>query len=236
MKLTKETLKRIIKEELEATLGEMKTKPRIPNILLENVMTWEKFISTLNAIILVKKGEQGAKLGVAIGKLGLLGATDVVELLAKEPNKVLDLLAKALGISEGLINVLFKGGSFADVVRASASLPDERRTKAGYLSMLDFDDEYLKIIDNKLENAILTKLLDVIKAKKTAQENIQNFNVNEVIEDFIRDQFRRDLKGAPRKSAATVKAQSSASVTGTRGKQKLGNLNPLRGQNAADIE
>ena len=32
MKLTKETLKRIIKEELEATLGEMKTKPRIPNL------------------------------------------------------------------------------------------------------------------------------------------------------------------------------------------------------------
>ena len=32
MKLTKATLKRIIKEELEATLGEMKTKPRIPNL------------------------------------------------------------------------------------------------------------------------------------------------------------------------------------------------------------
>ena len=204
------------------------------NILLENVMTWDKLISTVKAIILVKKGEQGAKLAAAIGKLGLLGATDVLELLNKEPDKLLDLLAKALGISEGLINVLFKGGSFVDVVRRSASLPDERRTKAGYLSILDFDDEYLKIIDNKLENSILNKLLDVIEAKsQDSNEDIRAFNVNEVIEDFIKDEFRRDLKGAPRKSAATVKAQSAASVTGTRGKQKLGNLNPLRG---ADIE
>ena len=205
-------------------------------VLLENVMTWDKFISTLEAIMLVKKGEQGTKLGVAIGKIGLLGATDVVELLAKEPNKVLDLLAKALGISEGLVDVLFKGKSFAEVIKGAASLPDERRTQAGYLSMLDFDDDYLKIIDNKLENAILTKLLEVIKIKQTNQENIQNFNVNKVMEDFIENEFDRELKGAPTKRATTVKAQTKTSAGAKRFKDKASNYSPFRGQDAVDIE
>lgn len=186
----------------------------------QTTMTWDKLMSTLEAIVLVKKGEKGVEVATKIAKLLLVGSTDVMELLGQNPNAVLDNLAKSLGIVETAIDLVTGVKDVGDIIQNAASLPDERRSKAGYLAMLDFDDEYIKIIDNGLENSILNKLISIAKQKQNSSENIADFDINKVIEDFIQQEFSRSLSGAPEKKASDVKKQGKFGVARQRIKQK----------------
>ena len=191
-------------------------------------MTWDRLISTLEAIILVKKGEKGAEFATKIAKLGLFGSADLLELLNKDPNKVLSGLASSLGLVESAYELVTGAKDINDIIQNAASLPDEQRSKAGYLAMLDFDDEYIKIIDDKFENPILNNLIAIVKQKQNSNENIADFNINSVIEDFIQQEFNnRRLSGAPEKKASDVKQQGKAGVAKQRVKQKLSNVNPF---------
>ena len=86
--------------------------------------------------------------------------------------------------------------------------------------MLDFDDEYIKIIDNSLENPILNKLISIAKQKQSSSENIADFDINKVIEDFIQQEFSRSLSGAPEKKASDVEQRGKLGVVKQRIKQK----------------
>ena len=186
-----------------------------------NVRTIGELIGVIDAIIAIKKGEKlaGGALKAASTVL-TLGTSELLGLLGDNPSKILNNLGDALGLVGAGLDIVTGAKSMSDVVSSSASLPDSERTKAGYLAMLDFDDDYIKILDNNLENDLLNHLKD--KLLRSQGMPIARFDINKVLEDYLKSQFNgRTLGGAPAKPAATIKNMNKRNVAKTRVKQKF---------------
>lgn len=182
-----------------------------------NVQTIGELIGVIDAIIAIKKGEKiaGKTLKIATAAL-TLGSSDIVlNLFDKDPIGLLNKLGDALGLVGAGRDIVTGAKSVYDVVKSSASLPDSERTKAGYLAMLDFDDDYIKILDNNLENDLLNHLKD--KLLRSQGMSIEQFDINKVLEDYLKSQFNgRTLGGAPPNSAANIKKRNRMGAVGKR--------------------
>jgi len=189
-------------------------------ILLE-VADMGELMSTIQAIIVVKKGEKlaGNLLKVAAAAVG--GVEMVKSLLEANPSELLEKLGSVIGLGSAVLDMVTGATDARQVVAQAAKLPDAQRSKAGFLAMLDFDDPYLTILDDKLENDLLNYLLDKVQEAQRAGTPINDFDINKVFEEFIKDTFQRDIKGAPAKRAVTVKARGKLGTAGARVKQKF---------------
>jgi hypothetical protein len=189
--------------------------------LLLEVIDMGEFLSTIQAIIAVKKGEKlaGNLLKVAAAAVG--GVETLKSLLDTNPSELLAQLGNVIGLGQAVLDMVTGAKDARQVVAQAAKLPDAQRSKAGFLAMLDFDDPYLTILDDKLENDLLNYLLDKVQEAQSAGTSINDFDINKVFEEFIKDTFRRDIKGAPAKRAVTVKARGKLGTAGARVKQKF---------------
>jgi hypothetical protein len=185
-----------------------------------NVRTIGELIGVIDAIIAIKKGEKLAGGALKAASTALtLGTSDILKILGENPREILNNLGDALGLVGAGLDIVTGAKSMSDVVSSSASLPDSERTKAGYLAMLDFDDDYIKILDNNLENDLLNHLKD--KLLRSQGMPIDQFDINKVLEDYLKSQFNgRTLGGAPGKSAASIAKRTKSNVAKTRLKQK----------------
>jgi hypothetical protein len=185
-----------------------------------NVQTIGELIGVIDAIITIKKGEKltgvalkAAAAALSVGTSELLGLVD-------NPADLLDKLGDALGLVGAGFDIVTGAKSVSDVVSSAASLPDSERTKAGYLAMLDFDDDYIKILDNNLENDLLNHLKD--KLQSSQGMSVDDFDINKILQDYLKSEFNgRTLGGAPAKSAATIPKMSTLNVAKRRMQQKL---------------
>jgi hypothetical protein len=185
-----------------------------------NVRTIGELIGVIDAIIAIKKGEKLAGGALKAASTALtLGTSDILKILGENPREILNNLGDALGLVGAGLDIVTGAKSMSDVVSSSASLPDSERTKAGYLAMLDFDDDYIKILDNNLENDLLNHLKD--KLLRSQGMPIDQFDINKVLEDYLKSQFNgRTLGGAPAKSAASIAKRTKSNVLKTRLRQK----------------
>lgn len=185
-----------------------------------NVRTIGELIGVIDAIIAIKKGENLAGGALKAASTALtLGTSDILKILGENPREILNNLGDALGLVGAGLDIVTGAKSMSDVVSSSASLPDSERTKAGYLAMLDFDDDYIRILDNNLENDLLNHLKD--KLLRSQGMPIDQFDINKVLEDYLKSQFNgRTLGGAPGKSAASIAKRTKRNVAKTRLKQK----------------
>ena len=185
-----------------------------------NVQTIGELIGVIDAIIAIKKGEKLTGVALKAASVALnLGSSELLGLLGENPREILNNLGDALGLVGAGLDIVTGAKSMSDVVSSSASLPDSERTKAGYLAMLDFDDDYIKILDNNLENDLLNHLKD--KLLRSQGMSIDQFDINKVLEDYLKSQFNgRTLGGAPAKSAASIAKRTKSNVAKTRLKQK----------------
>ena len=180
-------------------------------------------LSTIQAMIAVKKGEKltGNLLKVASAAVG--GVDAIKSLLsAGNADVILGALGDMMGLGQAAIDLVTGSQDARQVVAKAAKLPDSERTKAGYLAMLYFDYNYLEILDDKLENDLLNYLLDKVSGAQAAGTNINNFDVNETFEEFIKDTFKRTMTGAPQKRATDVVKRGKMSTVAQRAKQKVG--------------
>ena len=180
-------------------------------------------LSTIQAMIAVKKGEKltGNLLKIASAAVG--GVDAIKSLLsAGNADAILGALGDMMGLGQAAIDLVTGSQDARQVVAKAAKLPDSERTKAGYLAMLDFDDNYLEILDDKLENDLLNYLLDKVSGAQAAGTDINNFDVNKTFEEFIKDTFNRAMTGAPQKRATDIVKRGKASTVLQRGKQKVG--------------
>ena len=186
-----------------------------------NVETIGELIGVIDAIIAIKKGEKLAGVALKAASAALtLGTSEILKIFGDNPNDLLNKLGDALGLVGAGFDIVTGAKSVSDVVRSSASLPDSERTKAGYLAMLDFDDDYIKILDNNLENDLLNHLKD--KLLRSQGMSVEQFDINKVLEDYLKSQFNgRTLGGAPPNPAANIKNMNKRNVAGRRVKQKF---------------
>jgi len=117
--------------------------------LLLEVIDMGEFLSTIQAIIAVKKGEKlaGNLLKVAAAAVG--GVETLKSLLDTNPSELLAQLGNVIGLGQAVLDMVTGAKDARQVVAQAAKLPDAQRSKAGFLAMLDFDDPYLTILDDK---------------------------------------------------------------------------------------
>lgn len=188
------------------------------------ISTVSDVLSTIEAIIAVKKGEKlvGAALNIAIGIFGSVEALQ--EMLGIDHTKVISKLSSAMGLAASAVEIVAGADDVKQVLAKAAKLPDSQRSKAGYLAMLDFDDPYLEITDDKLENDLLNFLLEkALEAQKNGT-SIDDFDVNEIFEEFITTRFKRNISGASQKNITNVQSLGKGGVVKKRAGQKWSNV------------
>jgi len=183
----------------------------------QQIETLEDLVVTIKAIMAIKNGERlaGTALDLVKGVVGVDAAFQFMNKageVVKEPNKIIDALGKGLGLVGAAVDVITGAQSIADVIKTAAALPDSERSKAGYLQMFDIDDEYLEILDDKLDNDLVKYLLKKTQEAIAADTDIEDFDVNRVFEEFIQAAFKRDISGAEVKKATSIQKQTKADV------------------------
>ena len=218
MRLTQETIKQIIKEELEIVLKEQQAG---------QINTIGDLTQMLKAISVIKKG---GNIAGGLGNVGLktisafLGIADINQLkdYLSEPEKFIDKIVSYMGIAGDLKDVLMGTADLAELLAKFTKLPDQDVKKAGYLSMLDIDDDYLKIVDNDLENNIINKLIQNITAQGAANTPIENLDMNQLFATALGNLFNnKTVTGAAEKKASDVKKLGKAGVAKKRFGQKF---------------
>jgi hypothetical protein len=216
MKITQQTIKQLINEELE-------------NVLLEQqgIQTIGELITMLKAISVIKKG--GNILG-SLGKVGLkamsafLGLADVTAIkdFLSDPQKALDTIVETMGVVGDLKDVLLGTADLGELMTSFTRLPDQDAKKAGYLAMFDIDDTYLTIVDNDLENKIINQLIQNVTAQGAANTNIADLDMNKLFSDALGNiADGRTLQGAAEKKVSDVKKLGKTGVAKKRLAQKF---------------
>ena len=180
------------------------------------VRTVQDMIGVVRAIMAIKRGEQltGTVMNIASA---VVGGMETLKML--EPAAAQEKLMSALGLAGTAMDILSGAADIKDVVTKFSGLPDSQRSQAGYLQMLDFDDQYLQMLDNNLDNDILNYVLQKLEASTDA--NISSVNVNAWLEEFITQTFQRAIAGAPEQAAGDVKKRGKLGVAGARARQTV---------------
>jgi len=165
------------------------------------IETAKDFVQVLQAISMVKKGEKlGAGAAKIVGSvMGLSAADDLMNLLAMEPNEILAKMGDALGVASDVWGVVTGSKDIGDTMKNLTKLPDEKAKKAGFLGILDINDNYLKMIDNRLENAIINDLIR--KFADLGDSNIQDMDLNAEFAKSVKKVLggEETISGAPEK-------------------------------------
>lgn len=131
--------------------------------------------------------------------MGLSAADDLMNLLAMEPNEILAKMGDALGVASDVWGVVTGSKDIGDTMKNLTKLPDEKAKKAGFLGILDINDNYLKMIDNRLENAIINDLIR--KFADLGDSNIQDMDLNAEFAKSVKKVLggEETISGAPEK-------------------------------------
>ena len=132
--------------------------------------------------------------------------------------------AGAVGVAASVAKKVIATGQLAQLALA-AKLPDEQTENNPFLSAFNVDDEYSKIIDDRIESSFINYLAKDIeeKIKTEPQRLLGDYDVNEVLNDFLKQTFdNRSMAGGEKEKAATIK-KGAASAAG-KGKEKAGGV------------
>lgn len=131
---------------------------------------------------------------VVINTFGDLKKT-ISNVMNKERLKAAGQQTAALALDQvlGAIPFASNAKSAFDFVRGIYTATDDKKTKT-FIDKINADDQYSKIIDDKLEMEFLKYLADLIM-RKPDQESLTNFDVNKELEKYLATQYgQRTLK------------------------------------------
>ena len=170
---------------------------------------------------MVKKGETLTRGATKIigAVMGLSSSEELMEFLSLEPAEILSKMGDRLGVVQDVWGIVTGSKSVADTMANLTKLPDEKAKKAGFLGILDINDNYLKIVDNRLENSIINDLID--KFTNAGDSNIEDVDLNQEFADSVKDILggSETISGAPRKRMGDQAIIGKGAITKDRFKQ-----------------
>jgi len=196
------------------------------------IETAKDFVELLNALSAIKKGENLTKGGLSL-VMALVGAVtsgEVQIMMNLKPTELLQKIGKALEVGGAIWDLVTGAGSAAEALKGLTRLPDEEVTKAGFLGILDINDNYLKLTDNRLENSIINKLLK--KFTDLGDANIEDMDMNAEFAKAIKSVLggTETLTGAPEKKMKDQSVIGKGAITKDRLKQNT----PFMGDKTRD--
>jgi hypothetical protein len=84
---------------------------------------------------------------------------------------------------------------FQNIVKDIATAEDNKDTTAGFLKLFNIDDEYQKMLDDKIEIKFIEKMIASLKGM-TPDTSLEQLNFNNQLIDFLKNEFEgRTLTG-----------------------------------------
>jgi len=84
---------------------------------------------------------------------------------------------------------------FQNIVQDIATAEDNKDTTAGFLKLFNIDDEYQKMLDDKIEIKFIEKMIASLKGI-TPDTSLEQINFNTQLVNFLKDEFQgRTLTG-----------------------------------------
>ena len=166
-----------------------------PSTLNENV-TIEDFKKLVNGVIRLKKGVESGEITADVGGKILSVAIDT-------------LTAGQAGNVKKIWDVVMSAKSLAPLVK-SARLPDTETDNSPFLDVFNVSDEYSKILDDRIENAFINHLADQLEAGALDDIDIQTWDVNAYLEDWLKSKFdNKAVTGAEPSRIDTAKLKQT---------------------------
>ena len=166
-----------------------------PSTLNENV-TIEDFKKLVNGVIRLKKGVESGEITADVGGKILSVAIDT-------------LTAGQAGNVKKIWDVVMSAKNLAPLVK-SARLPDTETDNSPFLDVFNVSDEYSKILDDRIENAFINHLADQLEAGALDDIDIQTWDVNAYLEDWLKSKFdNKAVTGAPPSKIDTAKLKQT---------------------------
>ena len=78
--------------------------------------------------------------------------------------------------------------AFAMIVKDVMTAEDNKETTAGFLGLLNIDDEWQKMLDNKVEMEFIKDSIDYIRTLDP-DTSVENLNLNQRLVDFLKQKF-----------------------------------------------
>ena len=142
---------------------------------------------------------------VEAGKIGKDVAISYIE------NLVSTLTGGASGFAKDIVSNVVKAKKLRNIALA-AKLPEEETIASPLLSMFNIDDDYSKILDDKVEKSFINYLQEFI-TKISDDTPIANFDVNNVLEMFLAKKFNIHCKDIDREENRRAKEIELGAVT-----------------------
>jgi len=185
MKLIIENWRSFMNEEVE---------PEIP----ETIKTFGDLKKILKQVHIYYKA-------VEAGKIGKDVAISYIE------NLVSTLTGGASGFAKDIVSNVVKAKKLRNIALA-AKLPEEETIASPLLSMFNIDDDYSKILDDKVEKSFINYLQEFI-TKISDDTPIANFDVNNILEMFLAKKFNIHCKDIDREENRRAKEIELGAVT-----------------------
>ena len=106
-------------------------------------------------------------------------------LLAKKGSEVAGIASRLLG-GNAIVDFIRAAGGIKGLIKNVGKLPDQKTDKFPFLDMFNVDDEYSKLIDDRVENTLLNRLSDLISKQSPNEQIPAGWNINDWLENELK--------------------------------------------------
>jgi uncharacterized protein Yka (UPF0111/DUF47 family) len=128
-----------------------------------------------------------------IGEEGIKFITNQIAPAAMSLYNAAKWIIKVFNISKDLKQAYDEGTAdvnkvFSNIMQDIMTAPDNKDTTAGFLGLFNIDDEWQKMLDDKIEIKFINKMVNQLKSTNPATP-LDQLNFNQQLIDFLKDEF-----------------------------------------------
>ena len=128
-----------------------------------------------------------------IGEEGIKFIVDQILPVARTLFKAVKWIMKVFSISKDLKQAYDEGTAdvnkvFANIMQDIMTAPDNKDTTAGFLGLFNIDDEWQKMLDDKIEIKFINQMVSQLKSLD-ATTRLDQLNFNQQLIDFLKAEF-----------------------------------------------
>ena len=128
-----------------------------------------------------------------IGEEGIKFIVDQILPVARTLFKAVKWIMKVFSISKDLKQAYDEGTAdvnkvFANIMQDIMTAPDNKDTTAGFLGLFNIDDEWQKMLDDKIEIKFINQMVNYLKSIDP-NTSLEQLNFNQKLIDFLKKEF-----------------------------------------------
>lgn len=128
-----------------------------------------------------------------IGEEGIVFITNQIAPAAMSLFKAAGWIMKVFSLSKDLKKAYEEGTAdvnkvFSNIMQDIMTAPDNKETTAGFLGLFNIDDEWQKLLDDKVEITFINNMVSSLKSQDP-NTPLEQLNFNQQLIDFLKSEF-----------------------------------------------